>query len=126
MRLASPMLIATLLSLVAPIVQAEGNAEKGAKVFRKCKACHAVGALAKTGTGPVLTGVMDAAAMNDPDFQYSDALIKAAQDGLVWDEETLAAFLAKPRDFLRGTQMSFSGLRKESEIEDIIAYLAQQ
>lgn len=126
MRLAPVTFFATLLSLAAPVVQAEGNAEKGEKVFRKCKACHAIGALAKTGAGPVLTGVMGAAAMNDPDFQYSDALVKAAQEGLVWDEETLTAFLAKPRDFLPETQMSFSGLRKKTEIEDLIAYLAQQ
>ena len=48
----------------------------------------------------------------------------AAADG-TWTPEELAAFLEKPRDFAKGTKMSFAGLRKEEERADVIAYLAQ-
>ena len=48
-----------------------------------------------------------------------------AGEGLVWTPESLAAFLEKPRDYVKGTKMSFAGLRKEDERADVIAYLAQ-
>lgn len=116
-------LVASLVCLGTSAV-AEGDIEAGEKVFRKCKACHAIGPDAKTKVGPVLTGIVGAEAGKDPDFKYSKALTAAASEGLVWDEASLSAFLTKPRDFLDGTKMSFSGLRKEKEVTDLIAYLA--
>ena len=103
---------------------AEGDAAKGERIYNKCKACHAVGEDAKNKVGPMLNGIVDAAAGQVADYKYSDALLAAAADGLVWDEESLTAFLQKPKDFLDGTKMSFPGLRKEEEIADVIAYLA--
>ena len=38
-------------------------------------------------------------------------------------EETMAGFLARPKKYLKGTKMAFAGLRKESDIADLIAYL---
>lgn len=116
--------IATLLAALASPVLAEGDADKGAKVFKKCKACHAVGADAKNKVGPVLNGVIGRDAGVYPDFKYSKAMIAATEDGLVWDEENLTAFLTKPKAFLKGTKMGFAGLKKESDIENILAYLA--
>ena len=103
---------------------AEGDAEAGEKVFKKCKACHAVGDDAKNKVGPILNGVVGAAAGQNAEFKYSDALKEAADGGLVWDEESLAAFLTKPKDFMDGTKMSFAGLRKEKDVANLIAYLA--
>lgn len=102
---------------------ADGDAEKGEKVFRKCKACHAVGEDAKNKVGPVLNGIVDAAAGQVADFNYSEALTTMAADGLTWDAESLSGFLTKPKDFLPGTKMSFAGLRKEEDVENVIAYL---
>ncbi len=99
-----------------------GDAEAGAKVFRKCQACHAVGADAKNKVGPVLNGVVDRAVASAPDFDYSDAL--SAMSDQTWTPENLAAFLEKPRDYAPGTKMSFAGLRKEDERANVIAYLA--
>lgn len=113
---------AFFLAFSAPVF-AEGDAAKGEKVFRKCKACHAVGEDAKNKVGPVLNGIIGAEAGANADFKYSDALLAKAEEGLVWDEENLAAFLTKPRDFIDGTKMSFAGLRKEAEVTDVIAYL---
>lgn len=105
---------------------AQADVEKGKKVFRKCKACHEVGPDAKSKTGPVLSGIIGAPAGRDAEFSYSDALISAANDGLVWDEAALTAFLSKPRDFMKGTKMSFSGLRKESDVQNLILFLEAQ
>lgn len=115
---------AALLAALAVPALADGDAAKGEKIFKKCKACHAVGDGAKNKVGPILNGIIGAPAGANPDFKYSDALLEAAEGGLVWDEANLAAFLTKPKDFMKGTKMSFAGLRKESEIADVTAYLA--
>jgi cytochrome c len=43
----------------------------------------------------------------------------------VWDEPTLAKYLKNPRAMISGTSMTFIGIRKDEEIEDLIAYLKQ-
>lgn len=124
MRVSSTALIAALCAALAGPAMAEGDAEKGEKVFKKCKACHAVGEDAKNKVGPHLNGIVGAAAGANEEFKYSDALKEAAEGGLVWDEENLAAFLAKPKEFMDGTKMSFAGLKKEDDVANVIAYLA--
>lgn len=117
------LLSAMLCSLALPAL-ADGDPEKGERVFRKCRACHAVGEDATNKVGPILNGVVGRHAAQVEDFNYSSAMVAAGADGLVWDEETLDAYLEKPRDYVKGNKMAFAGLRKESEREDVIAYLA--
>ena len=114
---------AMLATLAMPAL-ADGDAAKGEKVFNKCKACHAVGEGAKNKVGPVLNGIVGAAAGQNADFKYSDALLAKAAEGLTWDEETLEAFLRDPKSVVPGTKMSFGGLRKDDEVDDVIAYLS--
>ena len=120
-RFLTPILVATL-AVASPAI-AEGDAEKGGKVFKKCKACHQVGDEAKNRVGPVLNGIVGAPAGSIEDFKYSKILIERAEEGLIWTEEELAAFLAKPRSYMKGTKMSFAGLKKEQDQLDVIAYL---
>lgn len=103
--------------LAAPAVA--GDPAKGEKVFRKCKACHYVDE-EKNKTGPHLVNIIGRAAGAVEGYKYSKAMAELA---LVWDEETMAGFLAKPKKYLKGTKMAFVGLRKESDIADLIAYL---
>lgn len=98
--------------------------EQGEKVFRKCKACHQIGEGAKNRTGPILTGIVGSPAGAVEGFRYSKPLMAMANEGLVWDEASLNAFLAKPKTFMKGTKMSFAGLRKEEDLAAIHAYLA--
>jgi hypothetical protein len=56
-------------------------------------------------------------------FRYSPALREAGASGMVWDEETLAAYLADPRGFIRGNRMAFQGLRSDEDIAAVIAYM---
>lgn len=97
----------------------------GEKVFKKCKACHQVGDSAKNRVGPVLNGVLGHPAGQVDGFKYSGALTDMADDGLVWDADTLRAFLADPRGFMKGTNMSFAGLRKDADLDAVIAYLSE-
>ncbi|WP_434051923.1 MAG: cytochrome c family protein [Roseibium sp.] len=102
-----------------------GDPVRGEKVFRKCKACHSVGADAAVKTGPVLNGMVGGAAAAQPDFSYSKALREVAdRDQLVWTVDNLDIFPTKPKEFLPGTKMSFAGLRKEKDRQDIVAFLA--
>jgi len=100
-----------------------GDAEKGERVFKKCKSCHELGPDAKAKTGPILNGIIGRAAGAE-DFKYSKVMMEAAEGGLVWTPEALAAFLKKPKEYMKGTKMSFAGLRKEKDQANVIAYLA--
>ncbi len=111
-----------LLSSIAGAQADDKLVKKGAKVFKKCMACHAVGPDAKNKLGPQLTGIIGRKAGAAEGFKYSDALTAKAAEGLVWDEESLIAFLKKPRAFLPGTKMAFPGLRKEKHQKAIMAY----
>ena len=101
-----------------------GDVAKGEKVFKKCKACHAVGADAKNKTGPQLNGILGRAAGTVDGFKYSKALMAAAEAGLTWTVEDLDAFLQKPKAFLKGTKMSFAGLKRENQRQDVIKFLS--
>ncbi len=97
--------------------------EKGKKIFKKCKSCHQIGTKAKNKTGPILTGIIGSPAGAVDGFKYSKSMKAAAEGGLVWTEEQIAAFLAKPKAYLKGTKMSFAGLKKEQDQLAIIEYL---
>lgn len=99
------------------------DAALGEKVFARCKACHAVGEGAKNKVGPHLNDLFGRVAGSAADYKYSTAMAKAGTDGVVWDDATLAEFLAKPKDFVKGTKMAFAGLKKEDEIVNLTAYL---
>ncbi|MGB5560434.1 MAG: c-type cytochrome [Paracoccaceae bacterium] len=96
----------------------------GEKVFRKCKACHQVGEGAQNKVGPELNGVLGRTAGSLPDFKYSNPMNAAGEGGLIWTDATLAEFLTKPRDYIKGTKMTFAGLKKDDDIKAITAYLA--
>lgn len=95
----------------------------GEKVFKKCKACHQVGEGAKNRVGPVLNGIMGQPAGAVEGFKYSKALMAKAEQGLIWTDEALTEFLSKPRTFIKGTKMSFAGLKKDKDLTAINAYL---
>jgi cytochrome c2 len=96
---------------------------KGERVFKKCKACHNIGEGAKNRSGPLLTGVVGRTFGAVDGFKYSKALQAAAEEGRVWDEAAMAEFLAKPGKYLKGTKMGFAGLKKDADIEAVIAYI---
>ncbi len=100
-----------------------GDVEHGAKVFKKCKGCHQVGDGAKNRVGPPLNGIFGRKAAIVDGFHYSKGLKRAAADGLVWNLETLNAYLENPKALVSGTRMSFRGLKNAHDRDDVLAYL---
>ena len=121
-RVLAAMTIAA--AVFAAPAMAEGDAKKGAKVFRKCKACHVVDS-DKHRVGPSLKGVFGRTPGTAEGYKYSKALIVFGEDGAVWDDETLDAWLTKPKDLVKKTKMAFSGLKKPEDRANVIAYLKQ-
>lgn len=122
MRLAivAAMVIASAGS--APAL-AQGDAEAGEQAFGRCAACHEVGGGAQHRVGPHLNDLFGRIAGSVTGYRYSDTMVAAGEDGLVWTEDTLAPYLADPRGDLPGNRMAFPGLRDEGEIADVLAYL---
>ena len=92
---------------------------KGAKVFKKCAACHKLEDGANA-TGPYLYGVVGRPRATAAGFGYSAAMSGKSGE---WTPEELDAFLTKPSAAVPGTSMSFSGLKKEGDRVNVIAYL---
>ncbi len=115
-----PLTTAALLATTGATFAA-GDAAAGAKVFLKCKACHDVSE-GKNKVGPTLKGLFGRTAGTVEGYAYSDA---NKNSGIVWGEDTLKPYLADPKAVIPGTKMTFAGLKKEDDIENLIAYLAE-
>ena len=101
-------------------VFAAGDVAAGEKVFKKCKACHVV-KKEQNRTGPHLVNLFGRAAGSLEGYKKYSKAMKSS--GIVWDEETLDAYLKAPKKYIKGTRMVFAGLRKEEDRANVIAYL---
>jgi len=106
----------------AGAAHAQGDPEKGEKVFNKCKACHFVDE-EKNKIGPYLVGIFGRPAGSVEGFKYSDAM---KNSGVVWEDETITAYLKDPKAYIPGNRMAFAGLRKDEDIADLLAYLHEE
>jgi cytochrome c len=95
----------------------------GEGLFRQCAACHQIGEGATNRVGPVLNSTYGAPVASHDGFRYSPALEEARESGMVWNDETLTAYLMDPRGFIPGNRMAFRGLRSEEDAAAMIAYL---
>ncbi len=124
-KIAKAIIIAASLLALPTGFALAGDAEKGAKVYRKCASCHMIGDGAKNRVGPQLNNIIGREIGAIAGYKYSKAMVKYAATEKVWNEENLAAYLESPRKVVKGGRMAFAGLRKEKDRNDIIAYLKQ-
>ncbi len=116
---AAALVLATCV-MASPAL-ADGDVKKGAKVFKKCKACHVVDEK-KNKVGPHLVGLFGRKAGTVEGYKYSKAMI---EHGVEWNEETLAEYLAAPKKVVKKTKMAFGGVKKEKQLVNLIAYLKE-
>jgi cytochrome c len=101
-----------------------GDPDAGADVFKKqCKSCHQIGEGAKNRVGPQLNGIFGRPAGSVEDAKYSKSMLRAGDDGLIWTEETLDAYIENPKALVSKTRMSFRGLDDVQKRGDLLAYL---
>lgn len=115
------------------------DAAAGEEAFSQCQTCHVIvnedgetlaGRNART--GPNLYGVIGRQAGVIEGFRYSNSLVEAGEQGLVWDEESVAGYLLDPTGWLREHlddrrargNMSYR-VRAEEDAANLAAYLAQ-
>lgn len=117
MRLA---VLAALMLAAAPARAADVAA--GQAVFNRCKICHTVEADGRSTVGPNLHGIFGRKAGTLKDFAYSEAM---RDSGVVWNDQSLSRYLRDPKSFIPGDRMAFPGIKDETQLADLLAYLHQ-
>ena len=99
---------------------ASASAENGQKFFRACAACHSVNEGGKNLAGPNLWSIINRDIASIDGYAYSNVLQE--KEG-AWTFEALTRFLHKPKVWAKGTKMGYNGVRKESDLANVVAYL---
>ena len=107
------------LASIKPLL-ASASIESGAKVFKKCAACHSIDKGGTNKIGPALWGVVNRKIGGVQGFKYSTAMAKYGKN---WSFEELNGFLHKPMKYIKGTKMGFIGLKKDKDRANVIAYM---
>jgi cytochrome c len=94
----------------------------GEQSFRKCAPCHAVGEGATNKIGPVLNGLEGRKSGTVEGYSYSEANKKA---DITWNEASFKDYIKAPMTKVPGTKMAFAGIKNETEIANLWAYLNQ-
>jgi len=99
---------------------ASTSVAEGEKVFKKCAACHSIAENGGNKIGPALWGVLGRQAGSVPDYKYSKAM---TAHGKNWSFEEMNGFLIKPKNWIKGTKMSFAGIKNAKERAAVILYM---
>lgn len=140
----TPLIAAALTLALSTHAVAAGDPTKGKALFNRCSAYHAIikdGEVLEKGgiTGPNLYGVIGRVAGSENDYRYgserlpigmfTDDMIRAGEQGLVWNEETIAAYSKDPIGFIReflndDTARPNMSVKLRKGADDIAAYIA--
>ena len=115
--------VAAALGAMSGGALAEGDAAKGEKVFKKCKACHTA-TDEKNKVGPHLVNIIGRKAASVDGYKYGKGIKAAAEKIGEWDEAKLMGYLENPKKFVDGKSKMTFRLKKEDQRADVIAYLA--
>lgn len=110
-------LVAGAASATSSATVVHGDSTRGAMIYERCLACHA---LAYDRTGPRHCGLFGRRAGSVQGFPYSVAMKRST---IVWNDKTLDRFLANPLKEVPGTAMGYAGVADGRERADLIAYI---
>ena len=102
---------------------ASTSADDGKKIFKKCAACHSITQGGGNKIGPALWGVLGKPAGSISNYKYSKAM---AAHGKPWSFQEMNGFLTKPKDWIKGTKMSFLGLKSAKDRAAVILYMNEK
>ena len=120
-RVASHALVIAAAALFTQLACAEADIAAGEALFkRSCGNCHYVGPGARAAFGPQLNGLFGRHAGSTPDYSYSPAMQQAA---VVWERETLSAFIKDSDSVVPGNKMRFWGIGDQEKIDSLLLYL---
>lgn len=118
--------IAAAVSVVSAMAAASalaqsGDAERGERLFnQQCKICHTLDKDGANLVGPNLFGMFGRKAGVAKGFASSEAMTKS---GIVWDDKTLVDYVKDPKGRVPGTKMVYAGLKRQEQLDHVIAYL---
>ena len=115
-------LILSLLLYLPPGLVSAADIAAGQAEFNKCKICHTLESGGRNTVGPNLHGVFGRKAGTGDKFAYSEAM---KNSGIVWDDETLAQYLRSPREVVPDGKMAFPGIKDDTQLANLLAYLHQ-
>ena len=119
MRLAVFATAALIASMGAAAAQ---DLAAGENSFKKCLPCHSIGEDAKNKVGPELNGIDGRKSGTAEGYNYTEA---NKNSGITWNEEQFKEYIQDPRGKIKGTKMVFAGIKNETEIANLWAYLKQ-
>ena len=96
--------------------------ERGAKIYKRCRACHTLDEGGRHKVGPNLWDIYGQQAGTKDGYAYSKAMIAS---GVIWDVETMDAYLKRPKDYIPKTKMSFIGLKHQIDRDAVQAYILE-
>ena len=105
------------------LITIDGDLERGRKLYLQCRACHSLKENEPHKIGPNLFKIIGSKAGSMKGYNYSDALSK---NEIVWTIENLDLWLEKPYEIIPGNKMVFSGMSKQEDRNDLIAYVYDQ
>lgn len=116
--------VCALLTMAIQVWAESCDLERGQNRYQKCVMCH--GPITESvphGVGPSLFDVVGREAGSAPGFAYSLDMIES---GLLWDSETLDAYLAAPNQLVPGTSMAFRGVRNDTDRRALVCYIVNK
>ena len=102
---------------------ATADVKRGQMLYLQCRACHSLNDGGANKVGPNLYGMFGKKAGQVPGFVYSDVMTGSE---VVWNSDTVDAWIARPSEFMPGNQMVFVGVRDSQDRANLIAYLLQE
>lgn len=115
-------LVLIAMSTATASVALAQDVAAGKTSFAKCLACHAIGEGAKNKVGPELNGLDGRKSGTAEGYSYTEA---NKNSGITWNEAQFKDYIKDPKAKIPGTKMAFAGIKKETEVNDLWAFVSQ-